>query len=127
DSGYNFSLGDYGAGTGPYSPYLTINYASGNVGIGTTSPVAKLNVRQDWGRATTASDYILRAEGQNVPDTNYKLANLIGTKQENVQTDVNILANLGLIDLIDKQSNRKKRMPVVRYDVLELRVPLVAV
>lgn len=61
------------------------------------------------------------------PDSIYKLANLVGRKQENVQNDVNFLAHLGLIDLIGEKDGRKKKMPKVKYDVLDLRVPLVAV
>lgn len=44
DSRYFFSVGDYANGEGPYTPFLTINYGSGNTGIGTSSPASKLSV-----------------------------------------------------------------------------------
>lgn len=45
DDNYNFSLGDYGYnGANAYSPYLTVRYGTGNVGIGTPYPSAKLQI-----------------------------------------------------------------------------------
>ncbi|MCX5697582.1 MAG: hypothetical protein NTU54_06430 [Candidatus Omnitrophica bacterium] len=45
DSNYALSIGDYGYHAGiAYTPYLTMSYATGNVGIGTTDPQYKLDV-----------------------------------------------------------------------------------
>ena len=45
DSNYHFSIGDYGiAGAEAYSPFMTIKYDSGNVGIGTTTPTTKTEI-----------------------------------------------------------------------------------
>ncbi|MGA8026950.1 MAG: hypothetical protein WB992_07370, partial [Bryobacteraceae bacterium] len=45
DSNYSLSIGDYGYnGSNSYSPYFTVRYDNGNVGIGTANPAARLDV-----------------------------------------------------------------------------------
>lgn len=46
DDNYNFSLGDYGGAgsTGPYAPFVSVAWQTGNVGIGTSAPNQTLTI-----------------------------------------------------------------------------------
>ncbi|MCK6594210.1 MAG: SUMF1/EgtB/PvdO family nonheme iron enzyme [Bacteriovoracaceae bacterium] len=81
----NGTSGDYGfdliLGTRPNgsSPAERMRITStGNVGIGTTAPTALTNIYKNFGGSgTTSANKILRVEGQNVPDSNYTLAEFV--------------------------------------------------
>jgi hypothetical protein len=88
DSGYSLSMGDFEhASNDTYSPYLTIKYADGNVGIGITSPGAKLDVN---GEINYVTDTTVRRVHNDI-NSNVKVVPtggllLFGTSWANIDT-----------------------------------------
>jgi hypothetical protein len=80
DASYNFSIGDYGyPGLDVYSPYMTINWQTGTVGIGTTTPdiTAKLDVNGIIKCSSVKiGAWTLKAPPDYVFDKSYKLPSL---------------------------------------------------
>lgn len=60
------------------------------------------------------------------PGSIYELAKMLKRKQENVLADVNFLKDIGLIEIKKDKKGRKKAVPIVDYEVLDFRVPLIA-
>lgn len=47
DGSYNFSLGDFGGnGVNNYTPYLTVKWSGGNVGLNNSAPLSQLHIIQ---------------------------------------------------------------------------------
>ncbi len=59
------------------------------------------------------------------PDSVYSLAKMLDRRQENVQSDVKLLSDLGFIDIKKDKKGRKKSSLKVDYDVLDFSVPIV--
>jgi predicted transcriptional regulator len=56
------------------------------------------------------------------PSSIYELAKLMGRDLTNVIDDLNYLKELGLVELIKSKKNRKKTIPKVDYDKIQLEI-----
>jgi predicted transcriptional regulator len=66
--------------------------------------------------------YMIR---QKSPDSVYELAQLVKRDLKNVQDDVAMLSRIGLLSLSRARSTRRRVVPRVDYDRLQLQIPLV--
>jgi predicted transcriptional regulator len=67
---------------------------------------------------------LLRLIREKRPDSIYELTRLIGRDLKNVQSDVSLLARIGLLDLTRSKQARARMIPRVEYDRLQLQIPL---
>lgn len=67
---------------------------------------------------------ILHVIKHNNPGSIYELAKTVNRDLKNVNTDIQILADLGLISLEEIQEERKKIRPFVKFDKLKVEIAI---
>jgi len=65
---------------------------------------------------------VLKAIKKHKPNSIYELAKILGRDLKNVNEDVKLLADLGLIKLEKAKSNRKRTIPTVDYGKIVLEI-----
>ena len=68
---------------------------------------------------------ILSTVRKKEPGSIYELARILKRSLRNVQDDVSLLSRLGLLSLTRKREARKRIIPRVSYDRLDLQIPVV--
>jgi len=67
---------------------------------------------------------LLRFIKHKKPASIYQLAIDIGRDRKSVTTDINILHNLGFLELKEKKNLREVVMPSVNFDKVEIKIPI---
>ena len=62
---------------------------------------------------------------EHAPGSVYKLAGICKRELANVQDDVSLLARIGLVTLRRVNAPRRRVIPCVPYDQLQVRIPLI--
>jgi predicted transcriptional regulator len=68
---------------------------------------------------------LLHAIRDRRPESVYELAQLLKRDIKNVQDDVAMLARIGLLSLNHSRSARRRVVPRVEYDRLQLQIPII--
>lgn len=68
---------------------------------------------------------LLHAIREKGPDSVYELAQLVKRDIKNVQVDVAMLSRIGLLSLSRARSARRRMVPRVEYDRLQLQIPII--
>ena len=67
---------------------------------------------------------LLHTIKQNAPQSIYELAKMANRDLKSVNTDINVLASLGLISLEKTKEERKKTKPCVDFDRLNVEITI---
>ncbi len=67
---------------------------------------------------------LLRLIRKSEPESIYQLARAAGRDLKNVQNDVALLARMDLIEISRSNARRKRVIPRVGYDRLQLQIPM---
>jgi len=70
---------------------------------------------------------VLHVIKEKKPKSVYELAKLLGRDRRNVVKDLGILEMVGLVKFVEeKERGRKRKVPVVPYDEIEIGIPIVS-
>ncbi len=67
---------------------------------------------------------ILKTIRENHPGSVYELAKMLGRDLKNVNQDLKLLANIGLVSLEKSENNKKRVVPHVDYSKIMLEIPV---
>jgi len=67
---------------------------------------------------------ILKTIRENHPGSVYELAKMLGRDLKNVNQDLKLLADIGLVSLEKAESNKKRVVPHVDYSKIMLEIPV---
>jgi predicted transcriptional regulator len=68
---------------------------------------------------------LLHIVREKKPESISELARMLNRKESNVHNDIAFLKGLGLLE-IKESKNRVKKVPIVDYDVVHIKIPLTA-
>ena len=67
---------------------------------------------------------LMRLIRERRPSSLYELAHLAGRDIKNVHEDISLLERLGFVQLTHQRTHRRRCVPHVHYDTLNLKIPV---